>query len=71
MFVEKKEKFNIDAKLLHRDVKEYLGIKDLKRTRIINIYDFIQVSNEDYDAIVKNILIDGGIWIMYMKGSFQ
>lgn len=67
MFVEKKEKFNIDAKLLHRDVKEYLGIKDLKRTRIINIYDFIQVSNEDYDAIVKNILIDGDLDYVYKR----
>mgnify|MGYP001182221655 CR=1 FL=1 len=65
VFVEKREDFNIDAKSLYKDAKEYLGIENLRRVRVVNIYDLIQISKEDYDAIVKNILIDGNLDYAY------
>ena len=65
VFVEKREDFNIDAKSLYKDAKEYLGIENLRRVRVVNIYDLIQISKEDYDAIVKDILIDGNLDYAY------
>lgn len=65
VFIEKREEFNIEAKLLYKDAKEYLKIENLKNVRVINVYDLIQVSKEDCDLIVKNILKDGDLDYVY------
>jgi phosphoribosylformylglycinamidine synthase len=56
VFIEKKQEYNVEANILYKDIKEYLKIDSLKKVRIINIYDLINVSEEDYKKIVEDIL---------------
>ncbi len=65
VFVEKREEFNAEADNLYKDFKGYLGINSLKKVRVINVYDLINVSDEDYKKIVKNILSEINLDYVY------
>lgn len=56
IFVEKKEDYNVEAKVLGKEIKEYLNITNLKKVRIINVYDILNSSEEEYKEIVEKIL---------------
>lgn len=65
VFVEKKEQFNIESDILYNDFKDYLNIKSLEKIRVINVYDIINSTEEEYDQIVKNILWERSLDYMY------
>ncbi|HHV38869.1 MAG TPA: phosphoribosylformylglycinamidine synthase [Tepidimicrobium sp.] len=58
VFVEKKEDYNIESQALYRDFKDYLEIESLEKVRVIDVYDIINSTREEYDRIVKDILWD-------------
>ena len=48
VFVEKKEGFNVEAKAMLADLRDNLGIKELKNVRIINRYDVSGITDKEY-----------------------
>lgn len=48
IFVEKKPGFDVEARSLYRDLKDNLGIKSIKKVRIINRYDIEGISDNEY-----------------------
>ncbi len=61
IFIEKKEEFNTEAKLLKKDFKDYLEIKELTNLRVLNVYELIGVSEDEKDLIVEQILFESPI----------
>lgn len=55
LFVEKKGDFNIDAEKLLADLRENLGIKNLKNIRILNRYDISGIKKSEY-TIAKSTI---------------
>ncbi|MDD4378091.1 MAG: phosphoribosylformylglycinamidine synthase, partial [Eubacteriales bacterium] len=49
IFVEKKQRFNIESQGLYEDLKYNLGINELENVRIIVCYDVAGISKEDYE----------------------
>lgn len=50
VFVEKKKGYDIEAQGLCNDLKTNLGIDKLEEVRIINRYDIMDISDEEYEA---------------------
>ena len=67
VFVEKREEFNVEAENLYRDFVDYLGVKSLKRVRLVNLYDIFNADQEEYGFIVNNILSDVNLDHIYEK----
>jgi len=44
LFVEKREEFSIESKEILKDLQINLGIKNLKRIRLLNRYDISGIS---------------------------
>lgn len=76
IFVEKREEYNVESKLLEKDIREYLGIDSLEKVRVVNIYEIINEScvpmetegaNPEgiYGEITKKILADGNLDHVY------
>ena len=55
IYVEKRKGFDIDARSLHDDLKENLGIKGLDNLRIVNRYDISGITDEEY-ALSRNTI---------------
>lgn len=49
LYIEKKEKFRVEAQNLLNDLKENTEIKNLKNIRILNIYDIFNINKEDLE----------------------
>ncbi|MBQ9782481.1 MAG: phosphoribosylformylglycinamidine synthase, partial [Clostridia bacterium] len=49
LYVEKKEEFRHEATSLYSDIKTFLGIKNLKKVRLINRYDVENVDKELFE----------------------
>ncbi|MBU5312168.1 phosphoribosylformylglycinamidine synthase [Tissierella carlieri] len=58
IFIEKNEEFNTEGQLLLKDFRDYLGIEDLSKVRTVNVYDLINVTEEEKELIVKEILFE-------------
>ncbi|WP_353093204.1 phosphoribosylformylglycinamidine synthase [Tissierella praeacuta] len=58
IFIEKKEEFNTEGQLLLKDFRDYLGVKNLKAVRTVNVYDLINVTEGEKEVIVKEILFE-------------
>lgn len=65
IFVEKKEGFDVQAQGLMSDIVEHLGIKGLKRIRIINRYDIEGISEEVYEASKATIFSEPPVDYVY------
>ena len=48
IFVEKRKGYNIEARSLYEELKEYLGIKGLEGVRVLNRYDISGITDEEY-----------------------
>ena len=48
IFVEKRKGYDIEARGLYEDLKEYLEIKGLEGVRILNRYDISGITDEEY-----------------------
>ena len=49
LYVEKKEKFRVEAQNLLNDLKENTEIKNLENIRILNIYDIFNINKEELE----------------------
>ena len=58
IFIEKKEEFNTEGQLLLKDFRDYLEVQGLSKVRTVNVYDLINVTEEEKELIVKEILFE-------------
>ncbi|HAS79822.1 MAG TPA: phosphoribosylformylglycinamidine synthase, partial [Fusobacteriaceae bacterium] len=56
IYVEKKEKFAVEAKKLKVELKENLNLIHLEKVRIINIYDLFNVKKDEVSTIKEVVL---------------
>ena len=48
LYVEKKANYNVEGKKILRDIKINLGITGLDELRLVNRYDIMGISDEQY-----------------------
>lgn len=65
ILIEKKASFNVEAKELYRDFKEYLSLQGLKATRVVNAYEIYGAKDEEIDKIVEMVLYEPQIDHIY------
>ncbi|WP_330389069.1 phosphoribosylformylglycinamidine synthase [Tepidibacter thalassicus] len=65
VFVEKKDTFDVEAQKLFNDLKNNLGIKNLKKVRVLNRYDIEGISDEIYTSAVKTIFSEPNVDNVY------
>ncbi|MGD9488583.1 MAG: phosphoribosylformylglycinamidine synthase [Calditrichaceae bacterium] len=65
LYVEKKEGFDVEAQSLLSDLKENLGIKELKSLRILYRYDISEISDKIYDESRTTIFSEPPIDYVY------
>jgi len=58
VYVEKKKLFNEEGKKLLKEFREYLGIKNLKEVRVINVYDIIDTKESVVEEIIEKLLYE-------------
>src|SRR6056297_1555608 len=58
IFVEKKPEFNVEARKLFKELKEFLEIKQLKDVRIIYRYDIEGITQEEYNKSRETIFAE-------------
>ena len=61
IFIEKKVEYNSKRGSLLKEFREYLGIEELEDMRYINVYDIVNISDEDYEYVKNNILFDRNV----------
>jgi phosphoribosylformylglycinamidine synthase len=64
VYVEKKNGFDIEAKSLYIDLKNTLGLSNLKGIKIINRYDIENISDEVYEDAKKFIFSEATVDIV-------
>ena len=64
IYVKRDKYLCTESKRLLRDFKDYLGIKGLEYIRVVNIYDLINVDEEEKDLIVNKILKESQLFII-------
>ncbi len=73
LFVEKKEKYNVEASNLLEDLKENLNLKTLENISIINIYDIFNIEKRDLgnakNIVFSEITVDNVWEEMDLKGE--
>ena len=62
VYVEKDNNLSTESKKLLREFRDYLGIDNLEYVRLVNVYDFIDVDEENKDNIVNNILNESQLY---------
>jgi phosphoribosylformylglycinamidine synthase len=55
IFVEKKKAFDVEGQNLFLDLKENLGVENLKSVRVINRYDVEGLSDDEFEASKKTV----------------
>lgn len=65
VFIEKKEEFNTESKLILKEFRDFLAVASLSRVRIVNVYDLIGGRQEEYEEIIDKILYEEGSDILY------
>lgn len=65
VFIEKKEDFNVEGQLLLKEFKDYLGVDNLTKVRVVNVYDLINISEKDFHNAVDKILSEQAIDHVY------
>ena len=59
IFVEKKNRFAVEANELLDDLKNNLGIYNLTGLRIVNRYDVANLDLQYYEIVKKTVFSDG------------
>lgn len=65
IYIEKKEGFNTEANSLLKEFRDYLGIENLTNVRVVNVYDLINVTEEEKERIVEEILCEKALDNLY------
>ncbi len=67
VFIEKKAGFDIPAQNLLNDLRETLGITQLKRVRIFNRYDVSNLSDQQFDQAVFSVFSEPNCDHVYLE----
>ena len=67
IFVEKKQGLENEANALFSDITGLLGIKSLKKVRILNRYDAEDIDRELFDYCVKTVFSEPQLDNVYYK----
>lgn len=70
IFVEKKEGFNVEGKLLLEDFRENLSISNLEKVRVLNKYIIGEMEEDYYKKALKTIFSELPVDNIY-EGSFK
>ncbi len=70
IYVEKKEAFAVNAKELHSEIKNYLGIHEVTGVRVLIRYDVENISDEVFEAACNTVFSEPPVDILY-KESFE
>ena len=65
VYVEKKDAFAGSAKDLAAELRSYLGLKDLKKVRILMRYDVENISDETYAAACRTVFSEPPVDVLY------
>ncbi len=65
VYIEKKSEFNTEGDFLLKEFRDYLGIKNLKSVRVVNVYDLIGASKDEFKLIVDNLLYEKSLDFKY------
>ncbi|MEA4926528.1 MAG: phosphoribosylformylglycinamidine synthase [Syntrophomonadaceae bacterium] len=65
ILVEKKPGYDVEARHLHHDLRENLGIAQLERVRIVNRYDISGFSDEAYQQAKQTIFAEPNVDFTY------
>jgi len=87
VYVEKKDGFNVEAKRMESELKDFLHIKSVNSVRILNRYDIEHISKEAYKNALSTIfsepqsdvLVEGDVQfndefvfaVSYLKGQYD
>ncbi len=86
VYVEKKNGFDVEAKRMESELKEFLHIKAVKGVRILNRYDIEHITNEVYekalntifsepqsDTLVEELALTSGkaFAVSYLRGQYD
>ena len=70
IYVEKKEAFAGNARELHSEIKNYLGINEVTGVRVLIRYDVENISDEIFEAACNCVFSEPPVDILY-KESFE
>ncbi len=70
IYVEKKEAFAGNARELHSEIKNYLGINEVTAVRVLIRYDVENISDEIFEAACNTVFSEPPVDILY-KESFE
>lgn len=70
IYVEKKEAFAGNARELHSEIKNYLGINEVTGVRVLIRYDVENISDEIFEAACNSVFSEPPVDILY-KESFE
>ncbi|MGD9202713.1 MAG: phosphoribosylformylglycinamidine synthase, partial [Chitinispirillia bacterium] len=65
IFIEKKKEYNIEAKYLFSDLRNYLSITNLSGLRILNRYDVEGISTDDFEKARNTIFSDPTVDLIF------
>lgn len=70
IYVEKKADYAVAAKELKTEVKEYLGIRELKQVRVLIRYDVEGIGQGTYEKALATVFSEPPLDVVY-EGTFQ
>ncbi len=70
IYVEKKADYAVAAKELKTEVKEYLGIRELKQVRVLIRYDVEGIGQSTYEKALATVFSEPPLDVVY-EGTFQ
>ncbi len=65
IFVEKREGFDIEARHLLHDLRDYLGLSKIKGLRLLNRYDVEGLSKEEFERARNTVFSEPNVDIVY------
>lgn len=68
IYVEKKEDYAVAAKDLKKEIREYLGIKDLEQVRVLNRYDVEGIGESTYKKALATVFSEPPVDYVYEEG---
>lgn len=73
IYVEKKSGFDNEARKLRKEIQDFLGIKSLKKIRVINRYDAEGIDEKLFQQAIKTVFsepqVDDTFWDLSIKAD--
>lgn len=67
IFIENKAAFDVEGKKLLDEFRGFLNIASLKDVRVINCYNFFDVTDEEFNSIKDELIFDESQNILYLN----